>query len=271
MKKLAFLFLMGGLLFFACKDDKPAANGTETEENKPANPLDLSGHWFAMDFCSRAGQYGSVLGAMNNSHMPYAYAMFFDVENPDSVRCYNGEESWTLPVSYNVDTLELKGAKDGKSVFLMYDSQGERGMTMFDGTSGRTRTTAFMKSKANAANAYMAFATALNHNLLGGMFVQAGGGRDTIQFTPGGFITNFGPFDRYQICTTGDCFVTGSEIDVITMGNSKEPEKRTQFGFRYNTQMDELSLHRLTPNPSNDKAVYTVGPVAYTFKRIKSN
>ena len=268
MKKIAFLLFVSLLAFAACKQDKTSGQEGQ-QENATANPTDMTGHWIAIDFCSRAGQFGSVLSAINNSHRPYAYAFFIDGENPDSIKCYNGEKEWALEANYNVDTIEMKNAANNMSIFLMYDSQGEQGMTMFDGTGKRTRTTQYIKSKSGAQTAYFAFATALNHNLFQGFYTLPGAPKDTIQFTSSGHITNFGPYDRYRVCAENDCFVAGSEIDVITMANTKDKDSLKKFGFRFNTQLDQLSIHKLTPDPEDPDAVYKVGPAIYTFNRIK--
>src|SRR5690606_39026206 len=105
MRKLLFSILLLALICTACKRDSKTAGATAA--TLTASPALLGGHWIAMDFRSRANQYGSVRQAMNNAHLPYAYAMTFNPGQPDSVTCYNGIETWTLPVKYNADTLEL--------------------------------------------------------------------------------------------------------------------------------------------------------------------
>lgn len=105
MQKILILILFSIALLSACKQDSKTS-ATE-QESQTASPQLLDGHWIAMDFCARANQYGSVLQAMNNAHKPYSYSLTFDRANPDSVGCFNGFETWKVPVKYNVDTLEL--------------------------------------------------------------------------------------------------------------------------------------------------------------------
>jgi hypothetical protein len=77
---LFFSFVMS-LALFSCKEEPKV-----TDPNLPANftpgesasPTVLAGYWINLDFCSRAGQYGSVIQAVNNSHLPYACAFTFN-------------------------------------------------------------------------------------------------------------------------------------------------------------------------------------------------
>ncbi|TNE59289.1 MAG: hypothetical protein EP344_08940 [Bacteroidetes bacterium] len=273
MKHILFFFSATLLLFSACGDDPANAGGQQNNGNSTnASPMLLSGHWVAIDFCSRANQYGSVLDAMNQAHLPYAYSISFDPANPDSVVCHNGIESWTCLVKYNVDTLEIVNARDDKSVFLLYNSQGEKDITMFDPTQGRVRMDRFIKSGANTRDGYSAFTTALNHNLFGGIFRQIGKGAtaDTIQFTPGGFIMKWAPFDRYNVCTSGSCFVCGNDIDVLTVSKYRKEGSEQIYGFRFNGTNDTLSFFNLVPPPASspEGAAYSIGRVAYQFVRM---
>ena len=145
-------FLLFNLLIvslFACKNETQ-----NVDPNRPANfqagemasPKVMAGFWIDLDFCARASQYGSVLQTMNNSNLPYAYAFTINPGNPDSITCFNAFESWNLPLKYNKDTLEIVGAIKGKSIFLVYHSQGDRDMTMFDNSSGSTHMDNFVKS-----------------------------------------------------------------------------------------------------------------------------
>lgn len=272
MKKILLLSGILTLLFAACQNDPKGSDNQNQSQGNFASPMLLAGHWIALDFCSRANQYGSVINAMNNAHVPYAYAISFDPNTPDSAMCYNGSESWMLPVRFNDDTLELANAHEGKSVFLVYHSQGEKDMTMFDGTQGRTKTDKFIKSGANTRDGYTAFTTALNHNLFDGVFIPIGqkAGKENIQFTPGGFILNWGPYDRYSVCTNGDCFVTGSEIDIISFSKSKVEDSEEMFGFRYNGGNDTLSIYRLQNTNPEEKGAYAVKSIVYQFLRKPS-
>ncbi len=271
MKKILYLVAFSTLAFAACKQDSKSGSTAEAE-NLHASPKQLSGFWIAMDFCARANQYGSVLQAMNNGHVPYAYAITFETANPDSCICFNGFETWSLPVKYNVDTVELVGAKQGKSVFLVYNSQtqGERDITMFDVTSGTALMDKFIKSKAGAKDGGKAFLIALNHNVLDGFFsLQGKGAGSDVQFTPGGFITGLKDYDRYELCLAGDCFVTGDAIDVITLSNSRKENSEKMFGYRFDGQNEALVFYNLINKNPNEKAAYTIGNEAYKFVRKK--
>lgn len=257
------------LLLAACKPD--SKSGADPSGASNDTRMLLAGHWVAMDFCSRANQYGSVLAAMNNSHLPYAFAVTFDPNKPDSAICFNGFEKWALPVKINADTIELVNARPGKSVFLVYHSQGKKDMSMFDGTTGTMQLDNFVKSKANARDGYLSFTVALNHNLFNGVFTELGrGGKDKIQFTPGGFIMNWGPFDRYEVCTNGDCFMAGNTIDVIKVSKSTAEDSDKYFGFRYNAQNDTLTLFNLVTDNPDEKGTYLPKGVAYRFFRKPS-
>ncbi|MBL7774391.1 MAG: hypothetical protein JNK89_00220 [Saprospiraceae bacterium] len=264
MKKILLFSGLLALFFSACQSD-PSKNSAAAESTF-ASPVLLAGHWIDLDFCSRANQYGSVLGAMNNAHQPYAYAISFDPNKPDSAICHNGFETWALPVKFKNDTLELSGARPGKSVFLVYHSQGDKSMTMFDGTSGPMKMDKFIKSGANARDGLTAFTTALNHNLFSGIFIPVGS-KDTLQLTPGGFILNWKDYDRFSVCAAGDCFVAEDAIDVITLSKSKVEGSERMFGFRYNGANDTLRMYHLENTNPNEKGAYAVRNVAYTFFR----
>lgn len=272
MQRFFTLILFVSLAFAACKQDpKNPANDPsyQTPEAPPASPLQLGGQWIAMDFCSRANQYGSVLSAMNNAHLPYCFAFDVNPDRPDSVTCYNGFETFNLATKYDNDTLILLNARPGKNLYLVFDSKGDRSITMFDATTGTAQMDRFVKSKANARDGYGAFLIALNHNLFGGTLTPVGkGGSSQVMFTPGGLIQGLSEYDRYRVCTAGDCFVAEDRVDVITL-SKKKGENTTQkmFGFRYSAQNDTLTLYNLLNKNPNEKGAYAVGGVAYRFLR----
>lgn len=270
-------FLFVNLLIFtllACKEDPKISQGVPSniQPSEPANPKVLAGHWIAMDFCAFANQYGSVLQAMNTNHLPYAYAITINPAKPDSAICYNARETWTLPIKYKADTLELMGARSGKSIFLIYNSQGDKDITMIDPTGPRVQMDRYIKSKAGTVDGYSAFTTALNHNVLNGVFTPIGkGGNTQVMFTPGGFIQGLKGYDRYSLCTGGDCFVAGQDIDVVTFFDSKDKSKTSKFfGYRYNGENDTLTLYGLVNSSTDEKGLYKVAAPAYKFSRKKS-
>lgn len=269
MQKLFFSILLITVSLTACKRDSKTADTNAAVLT--ASPDLLGGYWIAMDFCSRANQYGSVLQAMNNAHLPYVYAITFNPGQPDSVTCFNGIESWNLQVKYNADTLELVGARQGKSIFLVYDSQQEKDLTMFDATTGQVHLDKFIKSNAKVGDGYAAFLVALNHNVLGGLFRPLGkGATSDVQFTPEGDIQGLKDYDRYAICTGGDCFVAGQAIDVVTLSNSKVENSGKFFGYRFGVRNDTLTIVNLVNTNPEEKGAYKAGNVAYKFVRRKA-
>ena len=271
MQRTFSLILILFAALSACKQDpKSPAAGTpaSTQPSLLASPLILGGQWIAMDFCSRANQYGSVLGAMNYAHMPYCFAFDVNPERPDSVTCYNGMETFKLATKYSGDTLLLLNARPDKNLFLIYDSQGDKSITMFDATTGDAQMDRFVKSKANARDGYAAFQTALNHNVFGGTLTPLGKGASAqVMFTPGGFIQGMSDYDRYELCTAGDCFVSGSKVDVVTFSKRKKEGSDKMFGFKYSAQNDTLTFYNLLNKNPNEKGAYAVGGVAYRFLR----
>lgn len=272
-------FIFANLLIFSllsCKQDpKNAGQSTAPEHIQPgdkANPTVLAGHWIALDFCAFANQYGSVIAAMNNYHLPYAYAISFNPAKPDSAVCYNATESWTLPIRYNADTLELMGARSGKSIFLIYHSNMDKDITMIDPTGDRVQMDRFIKSKAGASDGYTSFTTALNHHVFNGVFTPIGKGSGApVTFTPGGFLQGMKGYDRYEICTGGDCFVAGQDIDVVTFFDAKDKDKTAKmFGYRYNGQNDTLTVFNLLNSNSKEKGPYKVAAPAFKFSRQRT-
>jgi hypothetical protein len=271
MKK-GLLFIFGAFVtLIACKNDPKSNVVQPVGDTAQENPTVLAGHWIAMDFCSRAQQYGSVLAAMNNGHVPYVYGFTFNPGEPDSVECSNGMETWKLKVKFKVDTVEMVNARQGKSVFLVYDSKGNREIVMFDVTTGVAQTDRFLKSKAGTRDAQTAFLTALNHNLFDGSFhaVGKGAAADKIMFTPGGFIEGMKQYDRYEVCTAGDCFVVNDHVDVITLSNHAQENSAKMYGFTYNGGNDTLSIVNLINNKPAEKGAYSVGSVAFKLARVK--
>lgn len=272
MQRFFTLILLLCVAFGACKQESKqtaSAASEQTPEAPPASPLQLGGQWIAMDFCSRANQYGSVLAAMDNAHLPYCFAFDVNPDRPDSVTCYNGFEEFNLAAKYLHDTLILLNARPGKHLFLVFDSKGDRSLTMFDATTDQAQTDRFVKSQANARDAYAAFMVALNHNLFGGTLTQMGKGASAqVMFTPGGLIKGMSEYDRYEVCTAGDCFVAGSRVDVMTLKKQKgESSVEKMFGFRYSAQNDTLTLYNLLNKNPKEKGAYILGGVAYRFLR----
>lgn len=274
-KTILYLLGIATLAFIACKNDPKVTDPNLPAGYRPgetADPTVLAGHWIDLDFCARASQYGSVLQTENNSHLPYAYAFTFAPANPDSVTCYNAYESWNVPVKYKKDTLELVGAVQGKkSIFLVYHSHGDKDMTMFDNTSGSVKMDNFIKSKAGTKTGYIAFTTALNHQLFSGQFTPIGKGKagEKVMFTPGGFLQGMKDYDRFEVCTGGDCFVAGQAIDVITLYNAKKGRENSakMFGYQYSNHNDTLSLYNLVNMKPDEKGESKIGSLAYKFAR----
>ncbi len=271
MKKVFFFFILSVSFLAACKQDSKTS-GAGQNESPHASAKQLDGFWIAMDFCAKANQYGSVLQSMNNGHVPYAYALAFNPAKPDSVVCYNGLETWTLPVKYNVDTLELVGARQGKSVFLVFNSQaqGDRDMTMFDVTTGTALMDRFIKSRAGTKDCGAAFIVAINHNVLGGLFTSSSKGvTGDVQFTVSGDIKGLKDYDRFELCIAGDCFVAGDAIDVVTFSNSKKENSEKMFGYRFDGQNDALTFYNLINKNPEEKGAYVVGNEVYKLVRRK--
>lgn len=272
----AFLFanlLM--LTLLSCKQDpKNISNQAPShiQAGEQANPMVLAGNWIALDFCAFANQYGSVLQAMNNKHLPYAYAISFNPTRPDSAVMYNAFESWTLPVKFKSDTLELVGARNGKSVFLIYHSNMEKDITMIDPTGDRVQMDRFIKSKATVKDGFEAFNTALNHHIFNGVFMPIGkSSGEKVMFNPTGELQGLKGYDRFKICSGGDCFVAGQDIDVVTFYSAKDEEKTTKmFGYRYSAQNDTLTLFNLVNSNPAEKNAYKVAAPAYKFSRKKA-
>lgn len=277
MQRFLVLLLCGFACLQACKQDPASSSAStpsapaagKTEPSPMASPLQLGGQWIDMDFCSRANQYGSVLGAMNYAHRPYCFAFEVNPERPDSVMCYNGIESFNLAAKYSGDTLVLLNARPGKNLILLYDSQGDKSITMFDNTTENAQMDRFVKSKANARDGLAAFQTALNHNVFGGYMTPVGKNvTPQLMFTPGGLIQGLGDYDRYELCIAGDCFVAGDRADVVTFINRKKPGSARMFAYRYSAHNDTLTIYHLVKKGgSTEKGNQSLGGIAYRFLR----
>ncbi len=265
INKVFALGLLILMLLSACKQD----GSTGTSDPNGTNATTLQGFWVPIDFCTRAYKEGSILKAMNNSSKPYSYALAFDSSNPDSVTCFNGTETWKLHVKYRKDTLELEKAHGDLSVYLVYDPKDNKDLTMFNGTSGKTEMNRFILSKAQVMNGYTAFQVALNNSMLFGSFEALGKGTDPVRFIPNGSITGLKDYDRFELCTGGDC-VLMTDMDVITLGNSKKPDADQMYGYRFSEKKDTFFVYNLINQNPAEKGVYATGKVAHTFLRIKT-
>jgi hypothetical protein len=264
MNKSLFFALLGlSAFFFACKNDSPTTTEAPVEH---ADKNNLEGYWIAIDFCTRAGEYGSVLTAMNTSHRPYFYAFSFS-QSEDSVVCFNGSGAIKLAYQINVDTIELKNAFDGKSLFLGY-SPVSKDLTLYDVSVSPAQTDRFIKSGVKVSNGYQAFTSLLNRNLFEGNWKLVAGGKSDqpVGLTPDGNIFNLGDYDRYGVCTNGDCFRLGSQMDIISLGASKRDNAITRFGFKFSTQKDTLSFYHL--KETDPKMVAELGGLAYRLVRL---
>lgn len=266
MNKLLISALLGFVSFLvACKNETSTTTGAPVEH---ADKNNLEGYWIAVDFCTRAGEYGSVLTAMNTSHKPYFYAFSFNA-NEDSVTCFNGSASRKLAYQIVVDTIEVKNAFEGKSLFLGY-SPVSKDLTLYDVTVSPAQTDRFIKSGVKVANGYQAFTSLLNRNLFEGNWKLVSGGKSEqpIGLTPDGRIFNLGDYDRYGVCTNGDCFRLGDKMDIVSLGASKRDNAITRFGYKFSTQKDTLSFYNLVePDP---KMVAELGSLAYRLVRLES-
>ncbi|MBU6341451.1 MAG: hypothetical protein KGS48_08170 [Bacteroidetes bacterium] len=270
MNKIYRILPLLAILWTGCASDAGQTKGSKGP-NSPEEVLNaLAGHWVNIDFCGRANQYGSVLQAMNETHLPYAYAFSFSPVFKDSVECFNGFENFKLPFKMRADTLEIVGARGEKtSIFMVLgNKEKEMDITVFDAAPSGTYIDRYIKSKAGAADGYRSFLTALNHNLFSGAFTRVGKpSENNILFTPGGFIQKFKDYDRYEICTGGDCFVAGPYLDVITLRNSKKEGSEKICSFKYSAKHDTLTIYNLVEQNPEEKGTFVLGKPLYAFTR----
>lgn len=245
----------------ACKQDNKGSGGSPNDDTSAGT---LAGFWIPIDFCTRAGKSGSILKAINDGNKPYSYALSFDSANPDSVTCYNGSETWKMHVTYRKDTLEIKKAYGDLSIYLIYDPTDNKDLTMFDGTSGSTVLNRFILSKAQVMNGSDAFLTAANGNIMGGSFRASGKGAEEVRFITDGTIKGINDYDRYKLCVGGDCMVM-TDMDVITLANSKKADSEKMFGYRFSAKKDTLLFYNLIDQNPAEKGGYVAGTVAQTY------
>ncbi len=259
------------LLYMACQQDPKSLphSGVPAKKSDNSTLAPLYGNWVAIDFCSFCGQYGSVLTAMNNTHLPYAFALTFQESDRDSVLCYNATESWKRPIRFTADTLieVLDARRTGKSIFLSYSPTGNKDLSMYDATQAKSSIDRFTKTNAPEKTGAEAFKTALNHQLMNGTYTSAGKSKGTVQFLSTGEVTGLEGYDRFEVCTGGDCFVAGQESDVLILSNSKTKDAPKYAGFKFTPNRTALTLYELTPGSSDQKGTAQKGAVLYTFTR----
>jgi hypothetical protein len=254
---LSFILVTG--FFTACKSDpKNTAN-----KNSSSTIQAIAGAWISEDFIGFATQYRSVLEARNNGRAPFAYALTFDILRPNQVICDNGFETFPLNINIVADTIEMKNAVQGKSIFLVYDSQSSKKIAMYDVSHGNIEISYFTKAPASAdAIAYQAFLAKLNKAIIVGKYNMVKGKNQVpVSFNEDGSITGL-EYNKYELCTNGDCFVTGTAIDVVSFFK----ENNTQpvfFGYRITPGKDKITLYELKNEKPEEKGAYTVGAPVY--------
>lgn len=253
------------LVLAACKNDHKSGGSSAEVTNAGT----LAGYWVAVDFSARAAKEGSVLKAMNKYSKPYSYAFGFDSANPDSVSCYNGFENWKMPVVYRKDTIEIPKANGHLSVYLVYDPETNKDLTLFDGTNGKTEINRFTLSRAQVMNGYQAFMTALNSSMMKGNFQSTGKGAEQVRFMPSGKLDGMKGYDYYELCTGGDCVVM-QDMDVIMLSNTKKPDSELMFGYRFSSKKDTLQIFNLINQNPAEKGAYVPGTVAHTLVNVKA-
>lgn len=251
------------LALAACKNEKTGGFSSEK-----TNATSLSGFWVSADFCARAGKEGSVLKAMNNYNKPYAYAFGFDSSNPDSVSCFNGIEKWKMPVIYRKDTLEIPKADGRLSVYLVYDPETNKDLTLFDGTSGKTNINRYTLSKSQVVDGYTAFEMELNTMVMRGNFKSTSKNPYEVRFEPGGRLRGIDGYDKYKLCTGGDCVVM-QDMDVVTFSSTEKPNSEKMFGYKFLGKRDTLQIFNLINQNPAEKANYVAGTVAHTLLNVR--
>ena len=263
MRKFFAFGILALLVFAACKNDKKGGYSAEI-----TNATTLAGFWVPADFCARAAKEGSVLKVMNNYTRPYAYALGFDSAIPDSVTCFNGVEKWRMPVIFRKDTIEIPKADGKLSIFLVYDPETNKDLTMFDGTSGKTAINRFTLSKSQAMDGYTAFLLELNNLMMRGNFKSTSKGANEVRFEPGGRLRGIDGYDKYELCTGGDCVVM-KDMDVITFSNSQKPDSETMFGFKFLGKRDTLQIYNLINQNPAEKGNYALGTIAHNLVNVR--
>lgn len=254
----AFVLCLAFFWGYACQEA-----GKSVQTANPTGLRLLGGNWIAIDFCAFSGTHASVLKAMNATQKPYAYAITLDPRIPDSAECFNGVENYRLPIRIQGDTLiELVGASQGKSVFLAYDAQTNNDLTMYDATGPMAYTHKFIRASNSNKTGYQSFLTALNNQLFPGRFKL---GNTFVQFTSEGEVIGLPDYDRYEVCTAGDCFLTGQDIDVLWLSDSKNKDSEHYFGYRYNDDRSVLTLYELDDKTPDEKGTQTIGKAAYVL------
>ena len=219
---------------FSCKNDTQNVASSENSSGissvAQASQSALSGFWINNQFITRAVNTGSVIKAINNYHLPYAYMLYFDAK-ANKVTISNGAEAKILDAVYNRDTIELKNAVDSKSIFLVYDSEtGGKTLTMFDGTGmGSTQMDEFVKSSSDETDGNLIFANALNYNLFGKKFALNG---KPVILDPKGLVSGLDDWEAYQVCLRGSCFKLGPQMDIVNfVSKTKQKARNVWLGI----------------------------------------
>jgi hypothetical protein len=109
---------------------------------------------------------------------------------------------------------------------------------------------------------YSAFLIALNNSVMGGNFKSASG--EQVRFAPDGTVKGLKGYDKYELCTGGDCVVM-QNLDVITMKDSGKPDSQQMFGYRFSAAKDSLLIYNLINNNPAEKGNYSQGAVVHTL------
>jgi hypothetical protein len=223
----------------------------------------FEGQWINTDFCARVKKYGSVLEAINRDHRPYAYAFYFDPQQPDSIVCYEKEKQWKVPVQCQADTMTLR-TPEQKNLYLIAEPSINR-MTVIDATGASTYSSQLERSDNTQQHGYRAFEARMNQYLLGGAF-QLKGQSQTVYWSSNGQIKNWPAYSHYELCTGGGCFVTGGMWDVMQLQPADSSAVQL-FAYKMSPALDTLSLYSITEKGPQQAAV--AGPLKYQFIKKK--
>jgi hypothetical protein len=271
---LAALFFVASVS--SC-EDKTATNprwyvpDDKAQQGTTIDSAGLWGHWVCKDFVDLVGARQSVRFVHTR---PLFIEIVFSPTYTDSVLLITAySDFFALWEKNENNEILIKNVIPGKNIVLS-TSKGTGNLMLTDtldkGGVQQIHNWTFEKANdddvINDGNYPTAIASHINHAIIEGDYLQAGGNGIPVTFGRNGTISGWPMYSKYRICLGGDCFrLTGPTVDIITFIGSRDVD---YFAFSNNAAADSLFLYRLEDGTPGKNYSYKTPKLTYSLGKL---
>ena len=273
MRLLTILTIILGLgLIVSCEDKiktdeeryYPPKKSTQ-KETKTVQKQQLWGHWVCVDYIELVKARKTIRSLTNR---PVFLEVVFNPAYGDSALLVTGYNKILTPYKrIGTDSILIKN-KRTQTNLVLFASNGLQSLELKDSLVGEKdkslHSWVFKKTSGIKKQKKSDLSKHINNSILSGTYTNAA--NQTINFIENGTINGWKLFNKYEVCTGGDCFMlTHSSLDIITL---RQKDIKKQYAF-WQKSNDSLYLYHL--EKINDDFFYNYQPkeVAFAFKKIK--